>query len=644
MQVRIHPVQTAAGRHASLIGVARAAVVGGFLIAGLFLAAQSNYLLFHALAEGFAILVAALIYVFATRTHAHARNDFLLFLGNAYAFVAIVDFLHLLTYQGMGIFTQYDANTPTQLWIAGRYLDAFSLLVAPVFLWRRLPRTGVLVLYAVVTAALVGAIMWLGIFPACFVPGLGLTPFKVASEYAISGILIAAIVHLLRQRERIDPAVQRLMVSAMLLTIGAELSFTLYTDVYGVMNFVGHIFKVVAYYLVYLAIVRRGLEAPYAEITRLNDSLERRVAERTTALLAANKGLEVEVAERRAAELQLRRLWLAVEQSPATVVITNTKGRIEYVNPKFVQLTGYSAEEAIGQNPRILQSGKTPREVYQDLWHTIRAGEEWHGEFLNKKKNGELYWEAASVSPVQDAEGVITNFVAVKEDITERKRAEQLREDYVSLISHDLRSPLTVIMVQAQLLLRATDKPEVARKAGEAILTSGQRMKAMLQDLVDTVRMESGQVMLDLAPLDVPSLLLDLRGRLAATDAAKRIEVVLPPEGVPPALADANRLERVLTNLLSNALKYSEDTVRVTVEADANELTVAVADKGRGIAKEDLPHLFDRFYRVDETRRTEGLGLGLYITRMLVEAHGGRIWVESEPGEGSTFSFTLPLS
>ncbi|MDA8216407.1 MAG: ATP-binding protein, partial [Dehalococcoidales bacterium] len=109
-------------------------------------------------------------------------------------------------------------------------------------------------------------------------------------------------------------------------------------------------------------------------------------------------------------------------------------------------------------------------------------------------------------------------------------------------------------------------------------------------------------------------------------------------------LADANRLERVLTNLLSNALKYSEDTIRVTVGADADELTVAVADKGRGIAKEDLPHLFDRFYRVGQSRRMEGLGLGLYITKMLVEAHGGRIWVDSEVGKGSTFSFTLPLS
>ncbi|MHB1004840.1 MAG: MASE3 domain-containing protein [Chloroflexota bacterium] len=771
MQTQIQLENKATVWHSDWGKYVRRGAAGGLLVAGLFVAAQVNYLLFHALAEGFAILVAALIYVFATRTHVHARNDYLLFLGNAYAFVAVLDFLHLLTYQGMGVFPQYTANTPTQLWIAGRYLDALSLLVAPVFLRRRLPRKGAFALYALVVAALVGSVMWLGVFPTSFVPGVGLTAFKVVSEYVICVILVAAMVHIHLNDRQIDPATRRLMMAAMVTTIAAELSFTLYTDVYGVMNFIGHVLKIVAYYLVYLAIVKRGLEAPYAEITELNDGLERRVAERTVALLAANRVLESEVARRASTELELRqseerfratfeqaavgvahlslegrflrynqklcdvlgyerddladlafqevlhpddaeedlvwahrltvgeipsydleqryrrkdgslawvhatgslvrdasgqpayyaafvediserrrltdelrRLWSAVEQSPATVVITDTRGSIEYVNPKFVQLTGYTREEVIGHNPSILQSGQTPREVYQNLWHTIRAGNEWHGEFLNKNKNGVLYWEAASISPVRDSDGAITHFVAVKEDITERKREEQFREEYVSLISHDLRAPLTVIIGQAQLLLRATDKPEVARRSGEAILTSGRRMGAMIQDLVDTVRLESGQVSLDRVSADLPSLVMDLRGRMATGGEAERIEVRPGDRNIPPALADVNSLERILTNLLSNALKYSEAEVRVAVEARDNQLVVSVSDRGRGIARDDLPRIFDRFYRVSGSLRPEGLGLGLYITKMLVEANGGHIWVESEVGRGSTFFFTLPVA
>jgi hypothetical protein len=288
--------QPTARRRIDWIGIARTVVAGILLSAGLYFVARSNYLLFHSLAEGFALLVAALIYVVASRTYKYARNDFLLFLGYAYAFVAVIDFFHILTYQGMGVFPQFDANTPTQLWIAGRYLDAFSLLLAPLFLAHRLPRNAALSLYALVTAALLGSIMWLRVFPDCFVPGQGLTPFKVASEYVIAGILLVSMVHLRSKRDKIEPAVSNLLIAAMAVTIAAEMSFTLYTDVYGVMNFVGHIFKIVAYYLVYLAIVRRGLEAPYAEVKRLNEDLESRVAARTAELSTANWDLKIEIA------------------------------------------------------------------------------------------------------------------------------------------------------------------------------------------------------------------------------------------------------------------------------------------------------------------------------------------------------------
>ncbi|MEE9200646.1 MAG: PAS domain S-box protein, partial [Candidatus Brocadiales bacterium] len=136
------------------------------------------------------------------------------------------------------------------------------------------------------------------------------------------------------------------------------------------------------------------------------------------------------------AEDKLRKLSRAVEHSPAVVVITDTKGNIEYVNPKFTQVTGYTSEEAIGQNPRILKSGKTPPEVYKGLWETIGSGGEWHGEFCNKKRNGELYWEDVSISPVRDPDGVITNFVAVKEDITERKRTEEELKKLTESLEH----------------------------------------------------------------------------------------------------------------------------------------------------------------------------------------------------------------
>ncbi|MHB1413843.1 MAG: sensor histidine kinase [Chloroflexota bacterium] len=491
-------------------------------IVGAFVVAHDDYVLFHVLVEGFTIIVSALIYVVATRTYKHSGNGFLLFLGNAFLFIAVIDFFHTMTYAGMGVFPGYTANTPTQLWIAGRYLMAVSLFAALFFLRRGFPRWRAFSLYAVITAALVASIMWIPIFPTSYVPGVGLTTFKIVSEYVISLILVGAILNLRRHRMYVDGSMYRLLVAALVATILSELSFTLYQDVYGLMNLVGHVLTFVSFYLIYLGIVSQGLEAPYDEIRKLNEELERRVVERTKQLAGINESLQAEVVE--------------------------------------------------------------------------------------------------------------------------RKRAEQFKEQYISLVSHDLRAPLTVVLGQAQMLRRVKDKPDAVLRTGEAIQASGQRMNAMIQDLIDSARLEAGQMQLDKTPVDVLAFAEDLRERMATALDGDRIAIDIPEEVLPPVLADPNRLERIFANLLSNALKYSQDMVTVKMAVSGDELVVSVIDRGSGIAQADLAHLFDRFYRASGTRKVEGLGLGLYITKMLVEAHGGRLWVESELGKGSTFAFTLPLA
>lgn len=159
--------------------------------------------------------------------------------------------------------------------------------------------------------------------------------------------------------------------------------------------------------------------------------LEQKVLDRTTALDAANHSLTLEIAERRATEERLRQFSRAVEQSPASIVITDTKGNIEYVNPKFTEVTGYTAEEVNGQNPRVLKSGNNSPDFYRELWVTLSEGREWRGEFHNRKKNGEFFWEFASISPIRNAEGIVTHYLAIKEDITRRKEIEAEREHLI---------------------------------------------------------------------------------------------------------------------------------------------------------------------------------------------------------------------
>lgn len=231
----------------------------------LYVVSRFNYLLFHSLVEGFAIIVAALIYVLATRTYQHSRNSMFLFLGIAFFHIAVLDFTHLLTYKGMGVFPGSGADTSTQLWIAGRFVETLSLLIAVLFLQQKqINRRLVTAAYSLVTAGLLLSIMVFGVFPACFVEGAGLTTFKVASEYAIVCLLLSGAYKLYRRKDYAEQGVFKTAGMAMIITAASELTFTLYTDVYGIANMLGHLLKIVSYYFIYSGVVALGIDAPYS--------------------------------------------------------------------------------------------------------------------------------------------------------------------------------------------------------------------------------------------------------------------------------------------------------------------------------------------------------------------------------------------
>jgi signal transduction histidine kinase len=233
----------------------------------------------------------------------------------------------------------------------------------------------------------------------------------------------------------------------------------------------------------------------------------------------------------------------------------------------------------------------------------------------------------------------------LRTEIATRKEIERSREDFIRTISHDLRTPLAVLLGQAQLMQRYLDKADLVRKGTEVIVTSCHRMNAMIQDLVDSARLETGQLSLEKQPINLSVFVPTLLDWAKTAMDVGRINAEIPPE-LPPVFVDPDRLERIMLNLLTNALKYSPPGTEVIISADRvdEEIRVSVTDSGNGIAAEDLPLIFDRFFRAKHLSRTEGLGLGLYITKMLVEAHGGRIHVDSELGKGSTFSLTLPIA
>jgi signal transduction histidine kinase len=275
---------TIAGRYATIL-------IGVLILIGLYVSSRYSYLLFHVLAETFSITVAWAIFMVSWNTRQFHDNDYLSFIGIAYLFIGGIDLLHTLAYKGMDIFQGYDADLPTQLWIAARYMESISLLIAPLLLHRRSESRLVLLGYAAATALLLAAIFHWRIFPACYVEGTGLTPFKKISEYVISLILLASAALLFRERDRFDRGVLRLLIASTTVTIASELAFTFYISVYGFSNLVGHFFKIMSFYFIYKALVETGLVRPYGLLFRDLKQSEEALRQYTAKLEARNEDL-----------------------------------------------------------------------------------------------------------------------------------------------------------------------------------------------------------------------------------------------------------------------------------------------------------------------------------------------------------------
>jgi len=375
-----------------------------------------------------------------------------------------------------------------------------------------------------------------------------------------------------------------------------------------------------------------------------------------------------DITDMKRAEIEMRKLSRAIEQSPTSVVVTDLNGIIEYVNPKFTEVTGYKAEEAIGQNPKVLNSGKQSHEHYKNLWDTILAGEEWHGEFCNKKKNGALYWEFAHISPIRTAEGTITHFVAVKEDITERKRMEEeliqaklaadeankAKGDFLANMSHEIRTPMNAVIGMSHLAL----KTELTRKQRDyltKIQSSANSLLGIINDILDFSKIEAGKMDIESVDLNLEEVLDNLANLITVKAHEKEdLEVLFATaHDVPRFLVgDPLRLGQVLINLANNAVKFTNvgeivvSTERLKQTDDQVTLKFSVSDTGIGLTREQVDKLFQSFTQADTstTRKYGGTGLGLTISKRLVEMMGGEIWVESEPGQGTTFHFTATFA
>ena len=839
-----------------------------------------SYLLFHTLAELFAIIVGVMIFAVAVYTYSYARDNFILYLAIGFFWIAGLDMAHALVYKGMAIYPIEGANHSTQFWITSRFLESLLLLTAPFFLIRRFHATFMFVAFGLMAITFYALIMN-GYFPNTFIEGEGLTPFKIVSEYVICSILFLALINLYRHRQRLKADIFPFLSVAIVLTACSEFVFTLYTDVYGLTNLIGHIFKLFAFWLVFYAIVRFSLRAPYEALhttssllTALRDGIpdlifyksrdgvylgcnqafcdfvgkaneaeiigttdydmfdkelanffrdkdmamleagvltrndewvtypdgrkvlldtlkspfrdaeenvigilgvsrditKRKLVEaalkeseerlklavdsgkvgiwdlnlQTNELIWDNNmfalygahqeefsgaydawstrlhpedraateaalrdaidglreyasefrviwtdgkirhikghaqvindqagkparmiGTNWDITERKQAEIKLKMLFQAIENAGEAVIITDRGAVIEYVNPAFTEITGYTPEEIIGKTPAVLKSSAQDPSFYKELWDTITRGETWHGTLIDRRKDGSFYPALMSVAPIYNDSVEITHFVSLQQDMTQYKKMEdqflqaQKMEAIGTLvggIAHDFNNMLAAIQGNVYLSKRKLEgQPEIGEKLDNIELL-GMRAADMVKQLLTFARKDR----VEMHSFSLNAFIKEAY-KLAKTAVPENIELVCDPcqENL-MITGDATQLQQALMNLLNNARDAVSDVTHPQIScrlrpfvstdefnkdhSDMNGVRFAelvIRDNGSGISKDHLDKVFEPFFTTKGVG--EGTGLGLAMVYGTVQSHGGIIEATSEHGVGTAFNIYLPL-
>jgi PAS domain S-box-containing protein len=618
--------------------------IGLSVLAGLYFISSYNYLLFHSLAEIFSIAIAAGLFMIAWNTRRVLDNQYLLFIGIAYLFVGVLDTTHTLVYPGMAVIPGLDTNPPTQLWIAARYTESLSLLVAPLFFRRRLNAEFVFFSYTLITLFILGSIFLFHIFPDCYIQGKGLTTFKVASEFVISGILLGALALLMIRREEFDAGVFKLISLSIAATIFSELSFTVYVNVNELSNLVGHYLKILSFYLIYKALIQTGLTRPY-------DLLFRNL---------------------RASEERYRGL---VELSPEAIFI-NRDDRIVFVNPAALQLFGATSADQI--------LGKSPFDVFHRDYHSImrdRIRKLLRGQPVDMvemkivRMDGTAQDVEAVASPFLDPEGPAIQ--AILHDITERKQAEQslrLSEEALRQANEHLEQRVRERTMDLQNLTGQLERSrdDLRKLASELVLAEERERKRIATVLHDDIAQTLAAVKMQLSILQAKPdsdtcandmikvqgllheailetralmnevgnpLLFDLGVAAACESLANRLMARHPIAitfDIHDALEDLTSdmkviLFQVIRELLNNVVKHSKArNANVRIERDNGFIRAKIKDDGSG---------FDA--RLLGAPTAEG-GFGLFSIRERLMAFNGSLQIESAPGKGTTATATLP--
>ncbi len=588
-----------------------------------------NYLLFHTLSELFSIVIAFGIFAIGWNTRKNIESSIFLVLGVSLLYIGSIDLIHTLAYSGMNIFEGYDTNLPTQLWIAARYLQAGSFFIAFLLMYKKINPNHLVIVYTILTILIV-VLIFTELFPVCHIEGSGLTLFKIISEYIIIGILAVSILILYENRKEFNLPMLYLIIFSILSTMIAELAFTFYVDVYDLSNLIGHIFKITSFYLIYLAIIQKGLEDPLHNLfTRLKQSEE----------------------TLKESEEKFR---LTFENAADAIFWADTvTGAIINCNHSAEILLERKKDEIIG----IHQTELHPVEKSEFYKNMFRKHIETEGIITDEveilTKSGKIIPATVTASIIIVSEQPIIQ--GIFHNISQRKKAEQRLKNLISTVSHELRTPITVLMMSIDLYKQKRDSltPELLN----SIIETGERnvllLKELSEDLILVSQIDEKKLKLDLREYDPLKLLEEILMFLEPFSQEKNIRFRLDINENINLKGDIKRIDQIFRIILDNAIKYSHENTIVEISVlnkykgeynpkGVDGVLLQFKNYGIGISKKDLPHIFERFYRASNVSETSGTGLGLSIAKDLIELHQGDIYIESDLSEKTTFSIFFP--
>ncbi|WP_161598282.1 MASE3 domain-containing protein [Pseudodesulfovibrio senegalensis] len=596
-------------------------VLCGLVILGVLLVmSRSNYLFFHCLAQTISIAVAWAVFVVSWNSRRVVQNNYMLFLGIGFLFCSSLDFLHTLAFTGMGVFPNHGPNLHSSLWLGARFIQTGALLIAPVFVRRSLNAYGAFACFALVTAALAGAI-FTGVFPVCWVEGYGPTHFRTFSEYAIAAGMLAAAFKLYTERDQFSTTVLRMLMAYILFTAVQEVCFAQGGVAGGPFMLAGHLLKILAVYCLYEAMIVTGIARPQEVLYwRLKQSEEALRKSRERFKTVADFTFDWEY-------------WL------------DENGQCVWVSPSAKRVTGYDAHDFY-KDPDLFTKIMHP----DDRDTPLVCAQDTNGEeppctrtFRIIRKDGTLCWIGHVCQPVYDSSGKWRGRRGSNRDITELCKAEALRKDVERIARHDLKSPLSGIISAVGVLQDAATIPEQQRMLLQKMESEARNTLNMVDMSLTLLKIEENRYEPDAGPQDAIKIIRAVLDDLAPTMRTKsvRAEVVVDPEPDDTIFMGEELLCRsLLGNLIKNAVEASPENhvVSINIAGPLSTCTVTICNMG------EVPEpMRDRFFHKYSTHgKRKGMGLGTYSARLLARVQGGDVVLNtSEPGR-TMVTVTLP--